>query len=98
MARYSNENNEDKIDPACVASNVKSFIKQDIIKELLHGSFQDNKTKLGNDALTLVVEVAKCLVTETCLRATNEALREGSDKVDIEHVEKCLPQLMLDFP
>ena len=65
-----------------------------MIKELLNGSFQDNKTKLGNDALTLVVEVAKCLVTETCLRASNEALREGSDEVDFKHVEKCLPQLV----
>lgn len=65
-----------------------------MIKELLNGSFQDNKTKLGNDALTLVVEVAKCLVTETCLRASNEALRENCDKVDFEHVEKSLPQLV----
>lgn len=98
MARYSNENENGNIDPAYVASNVKSYIKQDLIKELLNGSFQDNKTKLGNDALTLVVEVAKCLVTETCLRASNEALREGSNKVDFDHVEKCLPQLMLDLP
>ncbi|XP_026495431.1 centromere protein X-like [Vanessa tameamea] len=98
MARYNNENDSDKIDPTTVASELKSNIKQDIIKELLHGSFQDNKTKLGNEALTLVVEIAKCLVTETCLRASSEALRDGSDKVDFEHVEKCLPQLMLDFP
>ncbi|XP_041984423.1 centromere protein X-like [Aricia agestis] len=98
MARYSNETEENKIDPASVAANIKSSIKTEIIKELLQGSFQDNKTKLGNDALNLVVEVAKCLVTETCLRASSHALRETSDKVDIEHVEKCLPQLMLDFP
>ncbi|KAI5642928.1 CENP-S associating centromere protein X domain-containing protein [Phthorimaea operculella] len=98
MARNSNENEEDNIDPASVTSNVKTTFKQEAIKELLNGSFQDNKTKLGNDALSLVVEVAKCLVTETCLRASNQALRESSDKVDIEHVEKCLPQLMLDFP
>ncbi|CAG4947756.1 centromere protein X-like [Colias croceus] len=98
MARYSNENKEENIDPASISSNVKNNIKQEIIKELLHGSFQDNKTKLGNDALTLVVEVAKCLVTETCLRASSQALKESCDRVDIEHVEKCLPQLMLDFP
>lgn len=67
---------------------------QEIIKELLQGSFQDNKTKLGNDALNLVVEVAKCLVTETCLRASSQALKENCDKVDLEHVEKCLPQLV----
>ncbi|CAF4914418.1 centromere protein X-like [Pieris napi] len=98
MARYSNETGDGNIDPASIVSNVKNNIKQEIIKELLHGSFQDNKTKLGNDALTLVVEVAKCLVTETCLRASSQALKENCDKVDIEHVEKCLPQLMLDFP
>ncbi|CAK1553015.1 unnamed protein product [Leptosia nina] len=97
MARNSNENDDGNIDPASIVSNVKSCIKQEIIKELLHGSFQDNKTKLGNDALTLVVEVAKCLVTETCLRAASQAVKENSDKVEIEHVEKCLPQLMLDF-
>ncbi|XP_049877141.1 centromere protein X-like [Pectinophora gossypiella] len=98
MARNSNENDDDNIDPASVTSHVKSNFKQEVIKELLNGSFQDNKSKLGNDALSLVVEVAKCLVTETCLRASSQALRESSDKVDIEHVEKCLPQLMLDFP
>ncbi|CAB3242336.1 unnamed protein product [Arctia plantaginis] len=98
MARNSNENGDDNIDPASVTSNVKSSIKQEVIKELLNGSFQDNKTKLGNDALSLVVEVAKCLVTETCLRASTQALRESCDIVDIEHIEKCLPQLMLDFP
>ncbi|XP_063386090.1 centromere protein X-like [Cydia fagiglandana] len=98
MARNSNENKDDNIDPASVASNVKNTFKQDVIKELLNSSFEDNKTKLGNDALSLVVEVAKCLVTETCLRASSQALRESCDKVDIEHVEKCLPQLMLDFP
>ncbi|KAJ8717384.1 hypothetical protein PYW07_005964 [Mythimna separata] len=98
MARNSNENDEDNIDPASVTSNVKNTLKQEVIKELLHGSFQDNKTKLGNDALSLVVEVAKCLVTETCLRASSHALRESCDRVDIEHIEKCLPQLMLDFP
>ncbi|KAH9635837.1 hypothetical protein HF086_002397 [Spodoptera exigua] len=94
MARNSNENEEDSIDPASVTSNVKHTIKQEVIKELLNGSFQDNKTKLGNDALSLVVEVAKCLVTETCLRASTHALRESCDRVDIEHIEKCLPQLV----
>ncbi|KAM3956687.1 centromere protein X-like [Aphomia sociella] len=98
MARNSNENNDDNIDPSSVAANIKSSLKQEMIKELLHGSFQDNKTKLGNDALSLVVEVAKCLVTETCLRASTQALRESCDKVELEHVEKCLPQMMLDFP
>ncbi|CAH0401410.1 unnamed protein product [Chilo suppressalis] len=98
MARNCNENDDDKIDPASVTANVKSSIKQEVIKDLLNGSFQDNKTKLGNDALSLVVEVAKCLVTETCLRASNQALRESCDRVELEHVEKCLPQLMLDFP
>ncbi|XP_011560344.2 centromere protein X [Plutella xylostella] len=97
MARNTKEN-VDSIDPASVASNVKCSFKQDIIKDLLNSSFQDNKTKLGNDALTLVVEVAKCLVQETCLRASSQALRDSCDKVDLEHVEKCLPQLMLDFP
>ncbi|KAG6458460.1 centromere protein X [Manduca sexta] len=98
MARNSNEKGEDSVDPAAVVSNVKSTFKKEIIKELLNGSFQDNKMKLGNDALLLVVEVAKCLVTETCLRASTHALQEGCEKVDIEHIEKCLPQLMLDFP
>ncbi|CAG9795574.1 unnamed protein product [Diatraea saccharalis] len=98
MARNCNENDDDSIDPTSVTSNVKNTIKQEVIKDLLNGSFQDNKTKLGNDALSLVVEVAKCLVTETCLRASNQALRESCDRVELEHVEKCLPQLMLDFP
>ncbi|KAJ0173998.1 hypothetical protein K1T71_010144 [Dendrolimus kikuchii] len=98
MARNSNENENENIDPASVKANVKSTLKQEVIKELLNGSFHDNKTKLGNDALSLVVEVAKCLVTETCLRASSQALLESCEKVDIEHIEKCLPQLMLDFP
>lgn len=84
-------------EPSANKINSVFFFYKEVIKELLNSSFEDNKTKLGNDALSLVVEVAKCLVTETCLRASNQALRESCDKVDIEHVEKCLPQLVMIF-
>ncbi|NP_001268381.1 centromere protein X-like [Bombyx mandarina] len=96
MARNIKDNNN--IDPATLLSNVKSTIKKDVIKELLENHFQESKTKIAPHALMLLADVAKCLVTETCLRAVKQAQREGSNKVDVEHIEKCLPQLMLDFP
>lgn len=93
MARNIKDNNN--IDPATLLSNVKSTIKKDVIKELLENHFQESKTKIAPHALMLLADVAKCLVTETCLRAVKQAQREGSNKVDVEHIEKCLPQLVI---
>lgn len=67
----------------CLLNFVLFLVKQNAMKDLLYGSFEVNKSKLNNDALTLVVEVAKCLVTETCLRASSQALLEGCNNVDL---------------
>lgn len=61
---------------------------------MIRDSFEDKKTKIGQDALTAVVEILNCLCTESCLRAIKQALRDNKNKVELEHLEKCLPQLV----
>uniref|UniRef100_A0A452ICW1 Uncharacterized protein n=1 Tax=Gopherus agassizii TaxID=38772 RepID=A0A452ICW1_9SAUR len=46
----------------------------------------------------LVMFVLSCMCgAEAAARSTRQAQAEDLDKVDIEHVEKVLPQLLLDF-
>ncbi|OWR49930.1 uncharacterized protein LOC116772092 [Danaus plexippus] len=92
-----------KITPASVAVKVQSSINQDIVKELLKSSFQDSQTKLSCEALSLMTEIAKLLVMETCLRAADLANSGNEDGqvcsvINADHILKCLPQIMLDFP
>ncbi|CAH2235389.1 uncharacterized protein LOC120633487 [Pararge aegeria] len=96
MARQSLEVDDDNEDTTSVTAELKSAIKQDFMKQLLNG--QDKNLKIEDEALNMVVEVAKCLVKDTCLRASNQALLEGCNEVNAEHVKKCFPKLKLDFP
>ncbi|KAM6119065.1 centromere protein X, partial [Phoenicopterus ruber ruber] len=70
---------------------------QETVKRLLHLHFQDERTRVNDDALLLMAELLKVFVREAAARAARQAQAEGLNKVDIEHVEKVLPQLLLDF-
>ncbi|KAM7088913.1 centromere protein X isoform 1-T1 [Ciconia maguari] len=45
----------------------------------------------------LMAEMLNVFVREAAARAARQAQAEDLEKVDIEHVEKVLPQLLLDF-
>uniref|UniRef100_A0A672GN99 Centromere protein X n=1 Tax=Salarias fasciatus TaxID=181472 RepID=A0A672GN99_SALFA len=52
---------------------------------------------VGGEAALLMAELLKVFVQEAAMRSLKQAEAEDCDQVDIEHFEKILPQLLLDF-
>uniref|UniRef100_A0A0B7AHV5 Centromere protein X n=2 Tax=Arion vulgaris TaxID=1028688 RepID=A0A0B7AHV5_9EUPU len=53
--------------------------------------------KLKGMALDLVTELLRVFTKEALSRAAVQAKDEGDARVTIEHLEKILPQLLLDM-
>lgn len=66
-------------------------------KKILQSQFRGEKTKISDDVVQLVIEIINAGVTESVLRAGKQAKMEGSETIQVEHVEKVLPQLILDL-
>ncbi|XP_034567285.1 centromere protein X [Notolabrus celidotus] len=71
--------------------------KKETVTKLLTSFFKENKTKLSGDAALLMAEMLRVFVQEAAARSQKQAESEDCDQVDIEHFEKILPQLLLDF-
>ncbi|XP_044275860.1 centromere protein X isoform X2 [Varanus komodoensis] len=74
----------------------RSF-KKETVNKLLQFHFKDDKTRVSGDAVLLVAEMLKVFVRETAARGARQAQTEDLTRVDVEHVEKVLPQVLLDF-
>ncbi|XP_039246200.1 centromere protein X isoform X1 [Pipra filicauda] len=70
---------------------------QDTVDRLLRLHFRDGRTRVNGDAQLLMAEMLNVFVREAAARAARQAQTEDLEKVDIEHLEKVLPQLLLDF-
>ncbi|XP_068269251.1 centromere protein X [Nyctibius grandis] len=70
---------------------------KDTVDRLLRLHFRDGRTRVNGDAQLLVAEMLNVFVREAAARAARQAQAEDLEKVDIEHLEKVLPQLLLDF-
>ena len=66
------------------------------IVERLFAHFQ-NKIKIGKNAKVLFAELMRIYSLEVITRAGEQATKEGSSKITLEHLEKVLPQFLLDF-
>ncbi|XP_015227627.1 centromere protein X [Cyprinodon tularosa] len=73
-----------------------SFKKQTVTK-LLCSFFKEDKTKLSSDATLLMMDMLRIFVQEAALRSLKQAESEDCNQVELEHFEKILPQLLLDF-
>lgn len=73
------------------------LVPQELVSKLLHLHFNDDKTKVSGDALLLVAELLKVFVVEATVRSIRQAQAEDLPCVDVEQLEKVLPQLLLDF-
>ncbi|XP_056463227.1 centromere protein X [Gadus chalcogrammus] len=87
---------------SCVAVNMaekeqRVEFKKETVSKLLSGHFKEDKTRLSSDATILMSEMLRVLVQEAALRSLKQAESEDCDQVHIEHFEKILPQLLLDF-
>ncbi|XP_022445001.1 centromere protein X isoform X1 [Monodon monoceros] len=69
----------------------------ELVSKLLHLHFKDDKTKVSGDALQLMAELLKIFVVEAAIRSVRQAQAEDLAQVDVEQLEKVLPQLLLDF-
>ncbi|XP_044184132.1 LOW QUALITY PROTEIN: centromere protein X-like [Acropora millepora] len=68
------------------------------VNKLLQNFFRDKqKTKCNSGALKLMAELLKIFIAEGAARAAEQAKVESSPTVGTEHLEKILPQLLLDF-
>ncbi|XP_045428287.1 centromere protein X isoform X1 [Pipistrellus kuhlii] len=70
---------------------------QELVSKLLHLHFKDDKTKVSGDALLLIAQLLKVFVVEATVRSIRQAQAEDLPCVDVEQLEKVLPQLLLDF-
>ncbi|KAJ7315941.1 hypothetical protein JRQ81_002103 [Phrynocephalus forsythii] len=75
----------------------RSGFKKETVNKVLQLHFKDDKTRVNGDALLLMTEMLKVFVREAAARGARQAQMEDLTKVDVEHVEKILPQLLLDF-
>ncbi|XP_015445190.1 centromere protein X [Pteropus alecto] len=70
---------------------------QELTSKLLHLHFKDDKTKVSGDALLLMAELLRIFVVEAAVRSVRQAQAEDLARVDVDQLEKVLPQLLLDF-
>ncbi|TFK05837.1 prothymosin alpha [Platysternon megacephalum] len=83
--------------PPCGAAGARFPRCAETVNKILHLHFKDDKTRVSSDALLLMAEMLNVFVREAAARSARQAQAEELDRVDIEHVEKVLPQLLLDF-
>ncbi|XP_024409696.1 centromere protein X isoform X1 [Desmodus rotundus] len=71
--------------------------RKELVSKLLHLHFKDDKTRVSGDALLLTAELLKVFVVEAAIRSVRQAQAEDLACVDVDQLEKVLPQLLLDF-
>uniref|UniRef100_UPI00398F1459 centromere protein X isoform X2 n=1 Tax=Pristiophorus japonicus TaxID=55135 RepID=UPI00398F1459 len=71
--------------------------KKELVSKLLYFYFKDQKTKVSGDAVIIMAEMLKIFVVEAAARTARQASSEDSHAGEIDHFEKVLPQLLLDF-
>ena len=67
------------------------------IKEYLSSHQDDKSIGINATALKLMAELVELMVTEGANRTVQQAKEENSDTVTLQHLEKILPQFMLDL-
>ncbi|XP_023443939.1 centromere protein X isoform X2 [Dasypus novemcinctus] len=69
--------------------------RKELVSKLLHLHFREDKTKVSGDALQLMAEMLTVFATEAAVRAARQAQAEALTRVDVDQLEKVLPQLAL---
>ncbi|XP_076917487.1 protein MHF2 homolog, partial [Bidens hawaiensis] len=60
-------------------------------------SKKNRHTSANPNAVRLSCKLLRLFVTEAVQRAATIAEAEGGDKIEVTHLERVLPQLLLDF-
>ncbi|XP_042904897.1 centromere protein X [Parasteatoda tepidariorum] len=85
------------------AKKTREYPRIKTVEKLLKMKFHNSSTKIQNDAVKLTTEVLGVFIAEAAARSAVQAQSESSDDKGIipvvtnQHLEKVLPQLLLDF-
>ena len=91
---FFSENDVQEDAPSC---DTKAKFAKETIDQLSKTQFKNEKTKFAGDALIMTTEMMRIYVIEAAHRAAYQTKSEGSQTVQLEHIEKILPQFLLDF-
>lgn len=66
---------------------------------LIQHKVPDKNTKINarDNAPAMLAELIRVFVAEAATRAANQAHQDDASVCEVDHVEKILPQLLLDF-
>lgn len=80
-------------------SEDNSKFTDDFIISLIQHKFPDSTTKVTtrDNTPTLLAELVRVFVAEAATRAAQQAQYDDASVCEVDHVEKILPQLLLDF-
>lgn len=81
-----------------IFSQITTDYRTDTLKEVVKSQLANQKTKFNEEPFELLNELLKVITVEAALRASKVANSENKTTVSLEHVEKILAQIMLDFP
>ena len=70
---------------------------EDFIKLFMNQYFKEEKTKLSNEAARLTSKLFELFIKEAIGRSMMQCEIEMLDELDVDQLEKVLPQLLLDF-
>jgi hypothetical protein len=74
------------------------YLKPELIGKLLKHFLSDEKSsRLSGDMIKLFTELIFLFMHQALTRTIQQASNEGTLQIDINHVEKILAQLLLDF-
>ena len=72
-------------------------IRPEFLRAIIARGFQNERTRISPEALELASGLTRCFALEALHRAVGEAQEDGADEVRNEHLERALPQLLLDM-
>ena len=72
-------------------------IRPEFLRAIVAHGFQNERTRISPEALELASGLIRCFALEALHRAVGEAEEDGADEVRNEHLERALPQLLLDM-
>ena len=82
---------------ASAASTSTVGFKERTVEELMRLHFSSQRTRFGADGLRLTSLALRLYVREAALRASDQARLTGAPSVGLEHLEKVLPQWLMDI-
>jgi hypothetical protein len=81
-----------------ITNRNNDYIKNELVTKLLkHFLPEDKSSRLSSDMIKSFTELIFVFINQAFIRTIQQASSEGTIQVDIQHLEKILMQLLLDF-